>query len=379
MGTTNTSPSQQTLLPESPLPISSLAYLLALAVSANLFELILPRIPFLPWFKIGLANTFTLAVVVLAGPAQALRFALLRTLAFGFLSGSPATSFLFSGCGGLASALVMGLLWQTGGKRAVFGLMGIAVAGAITHNAIQLAVAYLLFVRNSAFLWQAPLMASFSVVTGMIVGFASLPVIRVFAGRPDHPIPNPIPRDKIAVWHWAVLPVFALYLFFVFTSREPGHFAIILGGAITAAFATRVRALDMLKAVSRFWALYVWNLIAHGFFSPGEVLWGWVSLNGLELAGLHCLRLVCCIAGSVIFLKTRGMECLLSLVTGKGGGQSIEIFSGAMAVLPFLVRTAGRMKWKTVSDFERFVRESAKLQLASRADSDPHKDPSPAP
>ena len=49
-------------------------------------------------------------------------------------------------------------------------MVGISVWGAVAHNAAQLALAYLLFVRSSALVLLLPLLPLLSVGTGMITG-----------------------------------------------------------------------------------------------------------------------------------------------------------------------------------------------------------------
>jgi len=58
---------------------------------------------------------------------------------------SPPCSFL-AAAGGIASALVMWGIKRAGGNT--FGPVGVSVVGAVVHNIVQLAAAYLLFVKS---------------------------------------------------------------------------------------------------------------------------------------------------------------------------------------------------------------------------------------
>ena len=86
--------------------ISSLAALSLLFSAAEMF---IPR--FLPFFRLGLANTVTVLVFALISPRAAAAVSALRILLMGLLFGS-AVSLFFSAAGGLLSfaALLLALI-----------------------------------------------------------------------------------------------------------------------------------------------------------------------------------------------------------------------------------------------------------------------------
>ena len=67
--------------------------LLLVAITINTLELFLPRIPFLPWVKPGLANCVTILWIIRYGAIDALFFSFLRIWMVGFYVGF---SFSFS-------------------------------------------------------------------------------------------------------------------------------------------------------------------------------------------------------------------------------------------------------------------------------------------
>ncbi|MCX5861339.1 MAG: Gx transporter family protein [Desulfomonile sp.] len=155
--------------------LSRLALLLALAVVIHTAETFLPFT--VVWFRFGFANIIGLATLYLFGFKDALFITLgrifLGSLATG-LFGSPA--FVLSLSGGTSAILAMGLLHRYFSKT--FSEIGVSLAGAVCHNAAQLAAAYLILLRNEAILLMLPLMILTATVTGFINGMAAKFFIR---------------------------------------------------------------------------------------------------------------------------------------------------------------------------------------------------------
>jgi len=150
--------------------LSRLALLLALAVVIHSAEALLPIT--VVWFRFGFANIIGLATLYLFGFRDALLITLGRIFLGSLLTGlfgSPA--FLLSLSGGTSAILAMGLLHRLFPKA--FSEIGISIAGALCHNVAQLAVAYLVLVRNEAILLMLPLMILASSATGFVNGLAA--------------------------------------------------------------------------------------------------------------------------------------------------------------------------------------------------------------
>ena len=149
--------------------VTNLALLVSIGLVLSVIESTFPPLLPVPGAKLGLANIATVIALYLFGPGMALEVTVLRCLIGGFLRGSVIGLFL-SLSGGLASTLVMIALYVLIDRY--ISVIGVSVAGAATHNAAQLAAAYLL-VRNVALFYYLPYLILVSVPTGLFVGFVS--------------------------------------------------------------------------------------------------------------------------------------------------------------------------------------------------------------
>ena len=111
---------------------------------------------------------------------MALEVTVLRSVIGGLLRGSVVGLFL-SFSGGLVSTLVMIFLYVL--FDGTFSVVGVSVAGAVTHNVVQLLAAYLL-VRHLALFYYMPYLILIAVPTGLFVGFAARRVNQSLEGLP---------------------------------------------------------------------------------------------------------------------------------------------------------------------------------------------------
>ncbi len=149
--------------------VTNLALLVSVGLVLSIIESMLPPLLPVPGAKLGLANIATVIALYLFGPGMALEVTVLRCLVGGLLRGSVIGLFL-SLSGGIASTLVMIFLFLVADR--LISVVGVSVAGAVTHNAAQLAAAYLI-VQNTALFYYLPYLLIVSVPTGLFVGFAS--------------------------------------------------------------------------------------------------------------------------------------------------------------------------------------------------------------
>jgi len=150
--------------------LTRLALLLALAVVIHTAESLLPVT--VVWFRFGFANIVGLATLYLFGFKDAFLLTLGRILLGSLVTGlfgSPA--FLLSLAGGVASMLAMGLVHRYCSR--IFSEIGISIIGAVVHNLTQLALAYLIIIRNEAIFLIIPLMILAAAATGFINGLAA--------------------------------------------------------------------------------------------------------------------------------------------------------------------------------------------------------------
>ena len=109
--------------------------LIALSFTLSYFEHLLPLPVGIPGVKLGLANLVVVAALYLLGAKKAFPVAVVRILLAGLAFGN-AFSLLYSLAGGLVSFFVMLLC-----KRTKLSPVGVSVAGGVSHNLGQMAVA----------------------------------------------------------------------------------------------------------------------------------------------------------------------------------------------------------------------------------------------
>lgn len=146
------------------------AYSAMLTALAMIFSYIETLIPFsfgVPGIKIGLANMVVLLGLYFLKPLQTMAVSVLRIILTSFLFGNMA-SLLYSLAGGLLSFLVMLLLIK---KCKGFSTVGISIAGGVSHNIGQLAVAaYVL--QSTSVLYYLPVLMIAGLLSGMLIGIA---------------------------------------------------------------------------------------------------------------------------------------------------------------------------------------------------------------
>ena len=144
-----------------------IAYMGLFAAVAIIFGYVETLIPFfagIPGIKLGLANLSVLFILETYGWKEAAAVSFVRILAVGFLFGNM-FSILYSLAGAALSLTVMTLLK----KSSSFSLLGISVAGGVSHNIGQLVIA-MLIVENTSLLYYAPALLISGVVTGILIG-----------------------------------------------------------------------------------------------------------------------------------------------------------------------------------------------------------------
>ena len=141
------------------------ALLCALAVVLSGLEALIPPLPMLPpGAKLGLSNIVTMFAAGSVGILPALFIALFKALFAGLTRGLVAGA--MSLAGGLCSTMAMALLFRRAAKQV--GLIGVGVAGALTHNLAQLGVAFLL--AGGAVAFYLPWLLLFALLTGTLTG-----------------------------------------------------------------------------------------------------------------------------------------------------------------------------------------------------------------
>jgi len=152
-----------------------LGILVALALALHVAERLIP-LPILPvpGVKLGLANIVTLVAIFMLPLSEVALFVLVRTILSSAFGGGL-SGFLFSLSGGMLSMVVMYLLIKYFAHH--LSLPAISVVGALFHNFGQLLVASVI-VRTFGILLYLPLLIIAAGLTGLLVGFTVLLLLR---------------------------------------------------------------------------------------------------------------------------------------------------------------------------------------------------------
>lgn len=144
----------------------------ALALMFSYIETLIPVQFGIPGIKLGLTNLMIVIMLYKRNAKDALLLSVVRILLSGFLFGNL-SSILYSLVGGILSLCVMTLLKKKGG----FSVIGVSVAGGVTHNVGQLIVA-MLVVETYQVGYYFPILLVAGVLTGMGIGIVSQEVLK---------------------------------------------------------------------------------------------------------------------------------------------------------------------------------------------------------
>ncbi|HID92456.1 MAG TPA: Gx transporter family protein [bacterium (Candidatus Stahlbacteria)] len=151
--------------------ITRISVLTGLAIGIYALETLIPK-P-LPWLRLGLSNAIVLCVLTIFGLKDALIVSILRTTIGTLIVGTFLTPFFFFGLlGGITSTLVMGFFYYH--VRNTFSLIGISIWGALSHNTVQLLLAYSLYVKRVEIFYLVPVFILLAIFTGSLTGTAAI-------------------------------------------------------------------------------------------------------------------------------------------------------------------------------------------------------------
>lgn len=140
------------------------AMLVALAMIFSYVEILIPISFGVPGIKLGLANLVVVAALWRMPSSQVFLILITRIILVAFMFGSM-SSMLYSLAGGVVSFCVMLLLKKAKG----FSMVGISMAGGVSHNIGQLVVAALV-VENSSVFYYLPVLLLAGLLTGGLIG-----------------------------------------------------------------------------------------------------------------------------------------------------------------------------------------------------------------
>ncbi|MGB8453044.1 MAG: Gx transporter family protein [Anaerocolumna sp.] len=143
---------------------------------AFVFSYIEVQIPFsvgIPGVKLGLANIVVLTALYTMGVKEAFVISCIRIVLVGFTFGTMFNIF-YSLAGGLLSWLIMCICK----KVKVFSIIGVSIAGGISHNIGQIVVAAIALQTKSIGFYLPVLLIS-GTITGLLIGLLGVWLLKV--------------------------------------------------------------------------------------------------------------------------------------------------------------------------------------------------------
>ena len=139
----------------------------AVAMILSFVESQIPAFIAVPGVKVGLANLAVIFALFAFGVREAFAVSLVRVFLLSLLFGN-AVGWIYSVAGALLSLLVMLALRATG----KFSVLGISVAGGVSHNVGQI-LAAMVVLRSEGVLYYLPPLLLSGTVAGAVIGIAS--------------------------------------------------------------------------------------------------------------------------------------------------------------------------------------------------------------
>ena len=149
------------------------ALLTALAMALSWLESLVPLAGVVPpGVKLGLTNLVVIFALYRMSLRDAAAISLIRVVLVAFTFGNS-YSFAYSLAGATLSLAVMALLKRSG----KFSLLGISVAGAVSHNIAQVLVA-MAVMETSRLAWYLPVLLVSGIAAGVCVGAAGALIVK---------------------------------------------------------------------------------------------------------------------------------------------------------------------------------------------------------
>lgn len=144
--------------------VSMYGILVALAFIASYIEVLIPFNFHVPGMKLGLANIIVLLAMYTGGLRAGITVSVIRIILAGFTFGNPYSA-IYGLSGGILSFVIMAVLKKTD----FFGIMGVSIAGGVSHNIGQLFCAMVLLNLPAVFSYLSYLMF-IGIITGGLIG-----------------------------------------------------------------------------------------------------------------------------------------------------------------------------------------------------------------
>lgn len=353
--------------------ISMIALLTALACVLQIVESAIPH-P-VPGLRLGLANTITLVALVNLGFGQALEIAVFRTILSSFLMGTfLSPSFIMSFGGALVSTLVMGFCyWLSGRLRHYrFSYIGVSVIGALTHNLVQLYLAYLILIHHKGIFVFLPYLCLGAVVTGWLTGLLAANVCRglkegrqekyqVQGATPNVPLTTGYYSPGISLIHRLPATLKISFVFFlallVLVSKNSWLYALIFLSLLGIVRLAQIPLFTFTGRLRKYSSLFLTAFLMPVFFNHGrhvlvQLANVKISTEGLNSGAIFAARIIFLVMANVILMNTtsikemtRGLSKMLSplRILGISEKRVATILSLSMVAIPFLLAMAKKV------------------------------------
>ena len=151
--------------------IATSALMIALAMILSFVESQIPSFFPIPGIKLGLANIAVIFALYRLSIKDAIVVSLIRVVVVSTLFGTSLT-LAYSLSGAVLSLLIIVLLI----KSDRFSIVGVSVAGGISHNIGQIIMAIILM-HNSVISYYLPFLIISGIVTGVVIGLVSAKIV----------------------------------------------------------------------------------------------------------------------------------------------------------------------------------------------------------
>ena len=349
------------------------------AVALNALEFFIPRLPFFPWLKPGLANIITILWIIEYGAVDAVLFSLLRTWIVGFYFGFSFLTIALAMSGGVLSTIAMGIFWNLLGKNKLLGTTGLGVIGAMFHNLGQLCAVYALMAANLHLFYQIPVMLAASVIFGGTVGLLAPLAYRVL-GQQDrllyqYKIPSAPALSAPAPDFFFSYLLLCACIAIVFSNSITVLCASAAGASIIAQIQLKGSLKAFLKPVSGFWVLFVFIACVNLFFSYGTRIENvpFVTSEGVDATVKQWLRLWTWLQVSSILSYFNFHAVMLQTLRRIFPGHQETIFAGVLALeyFPGIAEDSKAfVKRRIAGMFKRSENKVLNLELGSSVKAD---------
>jgi heptaprenyl diphosphate synthase len=308
------------------------------AVALNALEFFIPRLPFFPWLKPGLANIITILWIIEYGAVDAVLFSLLRTWIVGFYFGFSFLTISLAMSGGVLSTIAMGIFWNLLGKNKLLGTTGLGVIGAMFHNLGQLCAVYALMAANLHLFYQIPVMLVASVIFGSMVGLLAPLAYRVLGPQDRLLAQYKMPSAQIISapapdFFFSCLMLCAC-IAIVFSNSITVLCASAAGASLIAQIQLKGSLKAFLKPLSGFWMLFVFIACVNLFFSYGTRIEKvpFITNEGVDATIKQWLRLWTWLQVSSILSYFNFHAVMLQTLRRIFPGHQETIFAGVLAL-----------------------------------------------